>query len=302
MPERSQLFVISASGFVQNRFVRRRLLRALAVAVFVAIPVFAAQDQSFEVASIKRNTSGDRNSLLRVLPGGRMSATNFAVRQLIVFAWQLAGQQVVGGPAWIDSDGYDIIAKMDGNPDAVEPGKGLPDPRQTAVQRLLADRFKLKTHREVREMDIYALVLARPGGHGPKLIPSPQDCAAQAAAARGNRTPFPAPGPAPELGKPYCGIAGSNGRIRFGGLNATMMAQAFNGYSGRIVVDRTGLDGSWDFELRFAPRRGVDAPAGDPDLPDFFTAVQEQLGLKLESTKGPVEVFAIDSVERPTED
>ena len=274
------------------------------VALLATIPLLAAQDPGFEVASVKRNNSGDRNSLLRILPGGRLSATNFGVRQLIVFAWQLAPFQVAGGPDWIDSDGYDIIAKMDGNPDAVEPGKDLPDPRQMAVRGLLADRFKLKTHREMREMDIYALVLARAGGHGPKLIQSPKDCAAQAAEARerGSQFPPPATGPAPELGKPYCGIAGGNGRIRFGGLNATMIASAFNGYSGRMVVDRTGLSGSWDFELRFNPRRGVDAPAGDPDLPDFFTAVQEQLGLKLESAKGPVEVLVIDGVERPADD
>jgi len=281
--------------------VKLRVLCAFVVVLFAS--GLLAQDQSFEVASVKRNNSGDRNSLLRVLPGGRLSATNFAVRQLINFAWQLAPFQVAGGPEWINSDGYDIVAKLDGNPGIVEPGKGLIDPRQMAVRNLLADRFKLKTHIEMREMDIYALVMAKPGGApGPKLIPSPQDCAAQAAAARGQFPP-PAAGPPPELGKAYCGIFGSNGRIRFGGLNSTMLAQAFNGPAGRMVVDRTGLQGSWDFELRFIPRnRGVDAPAADPDLPDFFTAIQEQLGLKLESAKGPVEVLVIDSVERPTED
>jgi len=284
--------------------VRLRVLRAFVVSLVATIPLLAAQDQSFEVASVKRNNSGDRNSLLRILPGGRVSATNFGVRQLIVFAWQLAPFQVIGGPEWIDGDGYDIIVKMEGNPAAVEPGTGKPDPRQTAIQHLLEDRFKMKTHRETREMDIYALVLARPGARGPKLVQSPKDCAAQAAEARDKGTQFPPPqaGPPPALGKPYCGIAGSNGRIRFGGLNSTMIASAFNGYSGRMVVDRTGLSGSWDFELQFSPRRGADAPAGDPDLPDFFTAVQEQLGLKLESTKGPVDVLVIDSVERPTDD
>jgi uncharacterized protein (TIGR03435 family) len=282
---------------------RARVLRVVVISLLAAIPLFAAQDQSFEVASIKRNNSGDRNSLLRVLPGGRLSATNFSVRSLINFAWQLAPFQVVGSPDWADSDGYDIVAKLDGNPGIVEPGKGLPDPRQIAVRNLLADRFKLKTHFEKRELDIYALVMAKPGGTpGPKLIQSPQDCATQAAAASGQFPPQ-APGPPPELGKPYCGIAGGNGRIRFGGLNSAMMAQAFNGPTQRMVVDRTGLAGSWDFDLRFVPRnRGVDASPADPDLPDFFTAVQEQLGLKLESTKGPVDVLVIDSVERPAED
>src|SRR5262245_46250202 len=257
-------------------FMRARVLRVAVISLVAAIPLLAAQDQSFEVASIKRNNSGDRNSLLRVLPGGRLSATNFSVRSLINFAWQLAGFQVAGGPEWVNSDGYDIIAKMDGNPDIVEPGRGQVDPRQMAVRNLLADRFKLKTHYETREMDIYALVMAKPGGApGPKLIRSPQDCAAQAAAARGQFPP-PAQGPPPELGKPYCGIAGGNGRIRFGGLNSAMLAQAFNGPTQRMAVDRTGLAGSWDFDLRFAPRnRGVDASPVAPDLPDFLTAVQE---------------------------
>jgi uncharacterized protein (TIGR03435 family) len=93
------------------------------------------------------------------------------------------------------------------------------------------------------------------------------------------------------------------GRIRFGGLPASMLPQAF-GQSGRMVVDRTGLTGSWDFDLTFAVegRGGPDTPAADSNAPSFFTAIQEQLGLKLESTKGPVQVLVIDSVERPTED
>ncbi len=285
-------------------------MRTIAVALCVAGAVsLAAQSQdSFEVATVKRNNSGARNSMLRLLPGGRVSATNFPVRQLIIYAYQLAPSQVLGGPGWINTDGFDIVAKVDGNPQPVEPGKGQFDPMQIAMRNLLADRFKLKFHREMREMDIYVLVMARPGGApGPNLRQSPQDCAAQAAAARGRSGPPPAPAPPPALGTPYCGIFGGPGRLRFGGLSATMMAQAFNPLAGRIVVDRTGLTGSWDFELTFAVQGrggpgGPDAPVADPNLPDFFTAVQEQLGLKLESTKGPVEVVVIDNVERPTED
>src|SRR5262249_41623775 len=128
------------------------------------------------------------------------------------------------------------------------------DPMQIAMRNLLADRFKLKFHKETREMDIYALVMAKPGGApGPKLTQSPKDCAAQAEEARTRSSPPPPAVAAPALGTPYCGIFGGNGRIRFGGLNSGAMAQAFNGPSGRIVVDRTGLSGSWDFELRFAP-------------------------------------------------
>jgi uncharacterized protein (TIGR03435 family) len=285
--------------------VRFRVLCVFVVSLFAAI-LINAQDQGFEVASVKRNTAAPGNSILRMLPGGRVNAVNFPVRQMIIYAWRLAGFQVAGGPSWINTDGYDVVAKVDGNPAPAEPGKGQTDPMQRAMQNLLAERFKLKFHREMREMDIYALVLAKPGGApGPKLIQSPQDCAAQAAAARGRSGPPPAPGPPPALGTAYCGIFGGPGRIRFGGLNSTMLARALNPYAGRMVVDRTGLSGSWDFELKFAAQGrgpGPDAPAPDPDAPDFFTAIQEQLGLKLESTKGPVEVLVIDSVERPTED
>jgi uncharacterized protein (TIGR03435 family) len=165
----------------------------------------------------------------------------------------------------------------------------------------------LKAHRETREMDIYALVMAKPGGMpGPNLNLSTADCAAQAAAARRGGPPPGPPGP-PVPGEPFCGIFGGPGRLRFGGLPASQMAQAFSGQSGRMVVDRTGLPGSWDFELSFAVEGrggpgGPDAPAADPNAPSFFTAIQEQLGLKLESTKGPVEVLVIDAIEKPVDD
>jgi uncharacterized protein (TIGR03435 family) len=275
-----------------------------------AVAVVAAQQPptTFEVATVKANKAGDTNGMLRRLPGGRMTATNMPLRQMITYAYQLAQYQLVGGPGWITTDRFDIVAKMDGDPAPVAPGAGL-DPMQRAMQALLEDRFKLKVRRETREMDIYALVMAKPGGGpGPNLKPSIADCAAPAAAARRGGPPPAPPGPPGTLPPPgqFCGIFGGPGRLRFGGLAASQMVQAFSGQSGRMVVDRTGLTGSWDFELTFAPEQrgggpGVgDAPASD--APSFFTAIQEQLGLKLESTKGPVDVLVIDSAEKPTED
>jgi uncharacterized protein (TIGR03435 family) len=282
----------------------RKLMLAFCLVGAGAV-VFAGAQQTtpttFEVATVKANKSGDTNGMLRRMPGGRMTATNMPLRQTIVFAYQLAPYQLVGGPGWISTDRFDIVAKIDGDPQPVAPGAGI-DPMQLALQALLVDRFKLKVHRETREMDIYALVMAKPGGSpGPALKPTTQDCAAQAAAARRGGPP---PGP-PKPGDPFCGIFGGPGRLRFGGLPASQLATALGGQSGRMVVDRTGLTGSWDFELNFAPEQrgqapGADAPAVDPNAPSFFTAVQEQLGLKLESTKGPVEVLVIDSVEQPT--
>jgi len=267
--------------------------------------VFAQAPDTFDVASVKRNTSGDGNGMLRQMPGGRVVATNMPVRQVIQFAYGVAGYQLIGGPAWLNTERYDIAAKMDGNPpSAFVPGDTRPTAMQIALQKLLEDRFRLKTHRETREMDIFALVMAKPGGApGRGLKPSTQDCAAAAAAAQRGQPP-----PPPGSNAPFCGIQGAPGRLKFGGLPAASFGQAFSGPSGRFVVDRTGLTGSWDFELTFTPEgRGgpgpaADAPAGDANASSFFTAIQEQLGLKLDAAKGPVDVLVIDSVERPVDD
>ena len=284
-------------------------MKALLVAIGIVGTlgsVAAQQDTApaaFEVASVKANRSGDSNGLMRQGPGGRVDATNMPLRPMITLAYGIAGYQLVGGPGWIDDARYDIVAKLeDGGTGATPfvPGATTTNPTQRALQKLLEDRFELKAHRETREMDIYALVMAKPGGApGPNLKPSTQDCAAAADAAK--RGVVPSPGP----NAPVCGIQGQPGRLRFGGLPASAFPQALSGRAGRMVVDRTGLTGSWEFELTYAPDTGgagnPDQPI-DPNAPSFFTAVQEQLGLKLESAKGPVEVLVIDSIERPAED
>ena len=281
----------------------RKLLLAICAVAAVAIVVHAQDtDQTFEVASVRLNKSGDGNGMLRQLPGGRMTATNMPLRAMITFAYSLAGYQLIGGPGWLNANRYDVAAKMDGNPNsAFIPGSTAPNPMQLALQKLLEDRFKLKVHRETREQDIYALVMLKPGTPGPGLKATKQDCAAAAAAAQRGAPPAP-----PGSNAPFCGIQGGPGRLKFGGLPPAAFAQAFSGPSGRMVVDRTGLAGSWEFELNYAPDQRGQAPAAnaaaDPDLPSFFTAIQEQLGLKLESTKGPVDVVVIDSVEQPTDD
>jgi uncharacterized protein (TIGR03435 family) len=282
-------------------------MRTLALTLFLAaIATIAApaqdKDATFEVASVKANKSGDGNGNLRGLGSDRVVATNMPVRPMITFAHGVAGYQLIGGPGWLATDRYDINAKLEVTPTSVQPfvpGSTTPNPMQLALRHLLEDRFKLKMHRETRELDIYALVMARPGGGpGPGLKPSTQDCAAAVAAAqRPGAPPFGAPG------QPFCGISGSPGRLKFGGLPVSSFATAFAGPAGRMVVDRTGMTGSWDFELTFAPEnRGTDAPTVDPNAPSFFTAIQEQLGLKLEPTKGPVDVLVIDAIEKPTED
>jgi uncharacterized protein (TIGR03435 family) len=281
----------------------RKLIMA-AVYVTSAVGFVSAQqaETSFEVASIKVNKSGGGNGMLRMLPGGRVSAQNFPVRFLITYAYQLANFQVVGGPSWLMTDGYDVVAKVEGNPAPVVPGTGQVDPQQLAMRNLLTDRFKLTFHRESREMDVFALVMAKPGGApGPKLTRAKFDCAA--AVAELQRT-GKAPSPPAAIDGPVCSIMGGPGRFQFGGLNSAVIAQTLGQLSGRYVVDRTGLSGAWDFDLTFAieGRGGPDQPAADPNAPSLFTAIQEQLGLKLEPTKAPVDVLVIDRIERPTED
>jgi uncharacterized protein (TIGR03435 family) len=278
---------------------RRAGTLAVVVGFFVAAISLRAQsaDQkpvAFDVASIKPSTSVDRLSGIQRQPGGRVTITNMTLRTLVTFAYQISGNQLVGGPGWADRDAFDILARMNGNPSWGTPGSGYPDAAQQAMQSLLADRFKLKIHREKREMEVYALVLAKPATPGPALMRSTNDCKALAEQARQGQTPPPKPagaGPTP------CSILGAVGRISFDGFGMAQVANMLIGQAGRIVVDRTGLSGNWQFILTFAPEGATDS-----NVPSLFTALQEQLGLKLESTKAPVDVVVIDQVERPTPD
>jgi len=260
---------------------------------------------TYEAASVKPNKSGVQGSSIRRFPGGRLQATNMPLRALITFAYQVQGFQLVDDPTWIRNENFDIVAKMEGDPPPVMPGSG-PDPHMVAMRTLLAERFKLAVRRETREMDIYALVLARPDGKlGPALKPTTQDCAAMIAAARGGPPPGPPPGPNSPV---VCGMRGLPGRLVAGAMPMSLLASNLSGQVQRIVVDRTGLSGAWDFEITFAPERplnpppGVEFPPADPNAPSLFTAMQEQLGLKLQSTKGPVEVLVVERVEQPISD
>jgi uncharacterized protein (TIGR03435 family) len=263
----------------------------------------------FEAASVKPSNPDRNPNMIAVQrqPGGRLNTVNTPVRLLITFAYQIQNYQLVNVPDWINNERYDIVAKMEGDPPPIVPGSGA-DHMMLAMRSLLADRFKLVVHRETREADIYALVVAKPGGKpGPGLKPASGDCSPEAFAAR-RGVPPPSPGGPPPV---VCGMQQGPGRIRFGGFPLELFARGISNRVGRAVVDRTALTGNWDFELTFAPEvlPGQQLPPGaepppppDPDQPNFFTAVQEQLGLKLDATKGPVDVWVIDSVEHPMPD
>jgi uncharacterized protein (TIGR03435 family) len=238
-------------------------------------------------------------------------------------AYRLSNYQLVGAPGWIDSERFDIVAKP--------PDGSRQEHVQLMLRGLLANRFKLKLRTETRETQIYALVLARNDGKlGPKLSKSTDDCEkimaerrAAAAAARGGGagpTPFVMPGPNE---KPVCTInmrptPVPNGipllNLRGGGQPMQMIVNQISSFLNKRVVDRTGLTGLYDFEMQYsmgtqmplmtqAPAAGGANTTAAPidDGPTMFDAVRE-LGLKLETEKGPVEHLIVESVERPTED
>ena len=241
----------------------------------------APKPPAFEVASIKRNTSANEAASLTI-NAGRLTIRNGPLRAIVRSAFALQAFQVVGGPDWIDTEGWDVTAKAEAGAER--------EPMGLMIQSLLADRFKLVAHKETRDLPVYALVFARQDhAFGPKLHASSTDCqtAVDAVIARTGRPPSP---DAP----PLCGIRSLSGHIE---LNATRIGPNFvrtlAAITGRSVVDKTGLTGLFDADLTWSD--------GD-EGPSLYTAMQDQLGLKLEAHHGPIDVLVIDHVERPTPD
>jgi uncharacterized protein (TIGR03435 family) len=232
-----------------------------------------ASAQSFEVASIRLH-NGRVQSVSSRFVGDRFIGEALSADNLISFAYDLKSYQVFGAPRWADSknldcDRYDVNGKAEGGVTLNR------DQARVMLQNLLADRFQLKFHREMREMPIYALVVAR-SGH--KLKESSPD-------------------------------AQSMGRMRSAGKGAELsvtkgtmaqLALQFSGGNGvdRPVIDRTELSGNYDYTLTWAP--GL-APGADTDAVDVYTAFQEQLGLRLEPSRAAIEVLVIDHLEKPSE-
>ena len=259
---------------------------------------------AFEVASVKPNNSAGRNVRLQIQPGGRFTATNVSLREIIRAAYQVQPFQIVGGPGWMNSDRFDIVAKAESDFPQTPPG-GPPGPLQLMLRSLLAERFNLTARTESRDMPIYELVLAREDGRlGEGLQPSAVDCAGGRQGPGRGAAP-PAPGE-----RPNCGMRIGPGVLSAGGMPLSQFANGLAPMVERVVIDRTGLSGNFDLDLEWTPDQqlaqgpfgGPDLPPVDPNGPSIFTAVQEQLGLKLESGRGPVDVLVIDSVEQPTPD
>jgi uncharacterized protein (TIGR03435 family) len=253
----------------------------------------------FEVSSIRLNKSGETRVSGGFQAGGRYKVGNYTLRALVAAAYlrpQVNPDFLIdGGPPWIDNERFDIEAKAASEFPAGPDGPNAP--RRVMVQALLAERFKLAVHHESRNRSIYALTMARPDDRmGPKLRPSLLDCAEAA----------PAGGAA---GAPACAVRVGPGSVHGSGITVTQLLNLLPRFVDRVVADRTGLSGRFDLDLDWTPAAGewvappiAGAPGPASDGPSLFTALQEQLGLKLTSTTGPVDVLVIDRAELPAED
>ena len=257
-------------------------------------PQTDANAPAFEVASVKPNTSGSGSMSMGWQPGG-FSAVNSPLRLLIQTAFDVRDSELVGAPGWISSERFDVTAKA-----ATELTR---EARSSALQALLRERFKFTAHRETREVSVYLLVLARGDGRlGPGLRQSKIDCSPQARAARpptvGGGSASGAAGPgATAVPRPACGSFSAGPTLTSGGVTLAQLATSLSTRTDRPVLDRTGLAGFFDVDLKWSNQ----TKATD-EGPSLFTAVQEQLGLRLEAGRGPQEILVIDSVERPTPD
>jgi uncharacterized protein (TIGR03435 family) len=258
-------------------------------------PAPQAAPPRFEVASVKPSKSGD-GFVTGSSRGRRYQVTNIPLLDLIQSSFSVQPHQIVNAPDWTQNERYDITANI---PADVDPASGVLLPM---LRTLLEERFRLVTHWETRESSVLALVRARADG---KLMPGLELASPECAPGGSRRLP---PGPdgrfqLPPPGQRQCHTSSGIGSFTSGYITMESFARALTTRMERTVLDRTGLAGPFQFELTYAPitnidvidRRGVSAPA-------LATALQEQLGLKLESTRASVEVLVIDSVARPTPD
>jgi uncharacterized protein (TIGR03435 family) len=279
---------------------RRVCLVTLMSALLGARLIAGLQDRgtepAFEVVSIKANP-GER--VARAAGAPDRFAAEMTLRDLIRFAWELPGFRIAGAPAWAESERFVINAKA---PAALAPGELLP-----MVQRMLRDRFALRTHSESRDMEGYELMLARTDRRlGPMLTPAALDCEPFLTGQR----PMKESG-VDQDGRPRCSARVSNvdGVVtqHLNGASVSRLITSLENLLGRGVVNRTGLKGPFNLELTFstdglnATTRALPA-AGSPEGPALFTALEEQLGLRLVPARARIEVFVIDAVERPTPD
>ncbi|HEY1307676.1 MAG TPA: TIGR03435 family protein [Vicinamibacterales bacterium] len=265
-------------------------------------------ESRFEVVSIKAfDASGGAQPRMSTTPG-RYDVAGITPRILVMQAFLDVQGRIFGMPDWVDTERYTIAAK------AADSGPAASRAMFVMVANMLKDRFKMVTHRETRELPVYNLVFARTDKRfGPAFKETSAECRAKIAARLERGDPQPAP---PTAGVAACeSLRITPGIAAFSGVPMAVVAGALTPLVGRRVIDKTGLTGPYyDFTLKWTPDLGggipglppdvpgTPPPPADPDAPNLFTAVQEQLGLKLESARGPVEVVVIDRIEKPALD
>lgn len=274
---------------------RRKLLASAVALMAGGLYPMRAQRPEFDVASIKRNLSGDPAIRLGPVTRGTFRATNIPLQELITMAYRIRDFQLAGAPGWLRSERYDVEGKAGD-------GRGF-DELTAMLQPLLEKRLRLRFHRETKEMPVYSLVVAKAG----KLTEAEGECSP------------PPDGPANPAQLPH-GPCGSlfilPGHVMGQKVGMSRLAEALARLTARAVMDATGLRGKYDVSLTYTPESlplaaagaaAPDPPPGlpplppiDPNAPSLFTAIQDQLGLKLESQRGPVTILVIDQVERPS--
>ena len=267
------------------------------------LPPGQAQTLSFEVASVRLSESlPPPGSVGAVIRPDQFDAPSYPLQALVSLAHGISNARITGWPEWTRTARYDVRAKT-----------GKPSTRQDVLamlQTLLAQRFSLKMHRETREMDVYALILAKPGATGPKLQPVAVDCETK------KLLDGSGPGLFPPDARPACGNVLRTVRMVAGPAMTSskhaawtmgQLAVSLGAGVGRPVIDQTGLSGMFDAELTYVTEnppseffRPPTTPQPTPDGVSLRDAVRQQLGLDLRSERGPVEFLVVDSIQRPT--
>jgi len=263
------------------------------VLLIAAIAAPQEKRSEFEVASVKPNTSGNMMVMIRPPAGGRFTATNARLKMLVALAYNVRNFEISGGPGWLDTDGFDIEAK------ASDPKLNL-DGLRPMLQSLLEDRFQLKVRRETREVPVYAITLPK----GTSKLPEAKEGGCREMSPDKPPPPPPAPGQFPPT--PCGGFFMGPNHLEGGRISMTQFANALTNILGKPVIDKTSFTGTFDVKLDFAPEgtalAGVRPPENsDTSSPNIFTALQDSLGVKLESTKGPGNMLYIDHAEKPSE-
>jgi uncharacterized protein (TIGR03435 family) len=267
--------------------VSRLLFLALTLGTLMVAQSNPPSTPIFDVASIRLHSSSDPlTNRFQLGRGGKFTASNCSLRVLTTWAFDVLQSQVAGAPGWFASDGWDIAAASGRDAQS--------DEIRMMVQRLLEDRFRLRYHWETKEAPVYDLVVTKAGRLHENLVRG--DCPAVVSAAPDARA-----GAFPDA--PCGALMNSPGHTQGNKLTAGELAGSLSFFLNRPVLDKTGLTGKYDVELRWTPERILLQPSTLPDgaPPSIFTAIQEQLGLKLESGKGPVRLLVIEHLERPSD-